>query len=114
MAHPRLDTEQLSPDFDEDDDDSDGDGDGRLDGFLDRFDFEASHWQAVRQLLLPTPTFVTLAVYGFLWISGVTMAAFLGFVVHPVFNMAAIAGFVLMYPIGFLGLVVVLAVKAIQ
>lgn len=112
MAHPRLDTEQLSPDFDEDDEDDD-DG-GRLDGFLDRFDFEATHWQAVRQLLLPTPTFVTLVVYGFLWFSGVTMAAFLGYVLHPVFNMVAMAGFVLMYPVGFLGLVVVIAVKAIQ
>ncbi|MFD1572119.1 hypothetical protein [Halorubrum laminariae] len=109
MAHPRLDTEQLSPDFDGDDDDSDDE-----DGFLDRFDFDATHWQVLRQLLLPTPTFVTLVVYGFLWFSGVTMAAFLGFVVHPVFEMVALAGFVLMYPAGFLGLVVVIAVKAIQ
>lgn len=110
MAHPRLDTEQLSPDFDEDDED---DG-GRLDGFLDRFDTEAAHWQVVRQLLLPTPTFTTLAVYGFLWVSGVTMAAFLGFVVHPVFNIVAMIGFLLMYPLGFFGFLAVIAVKTMR
>lgn len=108
MAHPRLDTEQLSPDFDDDEDDEDEDG------LLDRFDFDAAHWQVVRQLLLPTPTFLTLAVYGFFWLTGVTVAAFLGYVLHPVFEMVALAGFVLMYPAGFLALVVVIAAKAMQ
>ena len=108
MSHPRLDTEQLSPDFDEDgDDDSD-------DSFLDRFDTEAVHWQIIRQLLAPTPTFTTLFVYGFLGLMAVTASAFLGFVLHPIFNAVAMVGFLLMYPLGFLGLVVVIVFKAIQ
>ena len=107
MAHPRLDTEQLSPDFDEDDEDDD-------DGFLDRFDFDATHWQVVRQLLLPTPTFTTLVVYGFLGLTVVTASAFLGFVLHPVFNIVAMIGFILMYPLGFLGFLAVAAVKAME
>lgn len=107
MSHPRLDTEQLSPDFDEDDEDDD-------DGFLDRFDFDAAHWQVVRQLLLPTPTFTTLVVYGFLGLTVVTASAFLGFAVHPVFNVVAMIGFILMYPAAFLGFLVVAAVKAME
>ncbi|MFC7188099.1 hypothetical protein [Halorubrum yunnanense] len=113
MSHPRLDTDQLSPDFDEDDEDDDDD-DSRLDGLLDRFDTEAVHWQIVRQLLAPTPTFTTLFVYGFLGLMAVTASAFLGFVLHPVFNGVAMVGFLLMYPLGFLGLLAVVALKAIQ
>jgi hypothetical protein len=94
MAHPRLDTEQLSPDFGEDDEDGNGD-----DGRLNRFDTEAAHWQVVRQLLTPTPTFMTLLVYGFLGLMAVTASAFLGSVVHPIFYLVAMIGFVLIYPL---------------
>ncbi|PHQ38222.1 hypothetical protein DJ69_12775 [Halorubrum persicum] len=109
MAHPRLDTDQLSPDFDEDEDDSDDDG-----GLLDRADFDAPHWQIVRQLLSLTPTFTTFVVYAFLGLTAVTASAFLGFAVHPVFNVVAAMGFILMYPAAFLGFLVVAAVKAMQ
>jgi len=102
MAHPRLDTEQLSPDFDdEDDEDSE-------DGLLSQFDFDAPHWQVLRRLLMPTPTFTTLAVCGFLGLTTVTVSAFLGFVLHPVFNAVAMVVFFSMYLLGFLGLLIVI------
>lgn len=101
MSHPRLDTEQLSPGFDGNDDEDDG-------GVLDCFDFDAAHWQILRQLLMPTPTFTTLAVCGFLGLTTVTVSAFLGFVLHPVFNAVAMVVFFSMYPLGFLGLLIVI------
>jgi len=107
MSHPRLDTDQLAPEFDEDDEDDDS-------SRFDRFDFDATHWQVVRQLLRPTPTFTTLAVYGLFGLMAVTASAFLGFVLHPVFNALAFVGFLLLYPAGFLGLFVVIAMKAMQ
>jgi hypothetical protein len=107
MSHPLLDTEQLSPEFDGNDDEDDG-------GVLDRFDFDAGHWQILRQLLMPTPTFTTPAVCGFLGLTTVTVSAFLWFVLHPVFNAVAMVIFFSMYPLGFLGLVVVIAMKAVQ
>jgi len=106
-SQPRRDTEQLSPGFDGNDDEDDG-------GVLDRFDFDSAYCQILRQLLMPTPTFITLAVCGFLGLTKVTVSAFLGFVLHPVFSAVTMVVFFLMYPLGFLGLVVVIAMKAVQ
>ena len=63
---------------------------------------------------MPTPTFTTLAVYSFLEMTTVTVSAFLGFVLHPMFNTVAMVVLFSMYSLGFLGLVEVIAMKAVQ
>jgi hypothetical protein len=105
MAGPRLDTTELGPDFGHDDSD---------DGLLSRFDADADHWQFCKRLLLPTPTFTTLFVYGSITQVVVFCFAFLGFAVHSAFLAPAMVLFTLAYPVGFLAVVVVIAYKAMN